>query len=396
RKAQEPPMNILHYTMTLDPMQGGVVAHVSDLARLVSDAGHEVTVAVPQHEPRPENLRGPDAPRVIGLGPLVARGKILSRSQLARFMHLAAEADAVHLHETWDPGAIQIARRLRRAGIPYAATPHGMLDDWCMSYHPIRKHVFLRLFARRFFAGAAATLFCAQGELDQASAHIDISKCHVVPAATDLTDFQQLPGPDIARDTIPGCEGDAPVVLFLSRIDHKKGLEVLVDAMPAIRDRHADARLVIAGAGEPSYVSSIEQRIADRGIGACTHLVGMIRGKAKVSLYQRAATLALPTQQENFGLVLTECMAAETPVITTKAVDIWPEIQACNGGDLVDRTPDAFATAVGDLIDAPDRAVQMGRSGREWVMRTLSSESLTRQFLSIYESVVRNARDTGR
>lgn len=382
-------MHILHYAMTLDPKMGGVVAHVSDLARIVHDAGHRVTIATPIDEPRPNNLKGPDAPAVYALGRLNVSGKLLSKDQLDEFMALGAEADLVHLHEAWDPAAMQIAKRCRRAGIPYAATPHGMLDDWCMSYHPVRKHAFLRLFGKRYFAGAAATLFCAQGELDQASAHIDTSKGHVVPAATDLTDFHELPGPGIARDTIPGCAGDAPVVLFLSRIDHKKGLEVLIDAMPAIRERHPDAQLVIAGAGEPDYVKSIERRIADRGIGPFAHLVGMVRGKAKVSLYQRAAVLALPTQQENFGLVLTECMAAETPVITTKAVDIWPEIEACNGGELVDRTPEAFARAVSTMIDEPARAAGMGRTGRAWVMDALSRKSLTAQFLAVYESIAR-------
>lgn len=371
---------------------GGVVAHVSDLARLIQDAGHSVTIATPHADPHPANLDGDAAPTLISLGSLVYRGKLLSRDQIKAFMSMANKSDMVHLHETWDPRAVQLASHLRKAGIPYAATPHGMLDEWCMAHHPGRKKAFLSLFGKRYFAGAAATLFCAQGELDQAGWHIDTSKGHVVPAATDLTDFQELPGPEIARTTVAGCAGEAPVVLFLSRIERKKGLEVLVDAMPLVLKKHPSAQLVVAGPGEPNYVDGIKQRINDHGIETNTHLIGLIRGAAKVSLYERASMLALPTQQENFGLVLTECLAAKTPIITTKAVDIWPELQACNGGCLIGRTPSAFADAICTLIEDPTRAQRMGESGRSWVMTALSSENLSKQFLGIYGSVVGSNR----
>lgn len=387
-------MNILHYTMTLDPKMGGVVAHVSDLARLVHDAGHQVTIATPHADPRPANLSTDDAPRIVGLGPRVLKDKLLSRSQLDRFMDLASKADAVHLHEAWDPAAMQIASRLRKRGIPYAATPHGMLDTWCMAHHPGRKKAFLSLLGKRYFAGAAATLFCAQGELEQATRFIDTSKGHVVPAATDLSDYQTLPGPELATANVPGCAGQSPVILFLSRIDHKKGLEFLIDAMPIIHKTHQDAQLVVAGAGDPQYIDAINARIREREIQSTTHLVGLIRGEEKVSLYQRATMLALPTYQENFGLVLTECLAAKTPVVTTKGVDIWPELESCGGGLLVKQSADAFAQALNTLIKDPGRCDRMGAAGREWVMEALSSQRLTEQFVSIYEQVVKSGPES--
>lgn len=365
-----------------------MVAHVSDLARLMTDAGQDVTILTPNPEPRPSNTKGDGAPAVVGVDRPSRRGVLFSSDQLDRVMALTEGADIIHLHGAWIPANIQIAARARRDGRRYIISPHGMLDHWCMSYHALRKKVFLSLWGRRFFEGAAGIFFCAQGELEQAATYIDNSAGRVVPAAMDLTPFTDLPGPEIAQQEITGASGDGPLVLFLSRIDHKKGLEVLLDAMGLVAGRRDPVPLVIAGTGEPGYVERLKAQAESRGIAGHVHFVGLVRGAAKVSLYQRASLLALATKQENFGLVLTEALAAGTPVITTRNVDIWPELEACNGGLIVDRTPAAFADAIESLLDDPERAHSMGQTGHEWVHRDLSREVLTARFLELYREAV--------
>lgn len=378
----------MHYLRSLDPALGGVVAHVSDLAKLMTDAGQDVTVITPNPEPRPSTLQGEGVPKVVGVERPKLRNALFTKRQLDHVMSLTEGADIIHLHGAWIPANIQIAARARRAKRRYIISPHGMLDDWCMSYHAARKHVFLSLAGRTFFERAVAIFFCAQGELEQAAHYIDNSAGRVVPAAMDLTPFTNLAGPAQARDEIAGASGDGPLVLFLSRVDHKKGLEVLLDAMSLIAKRRTPVPLVIAGTGEPRYVDKLKAQAAALGIADNVHFVGLVRGSAKVSLFERASLLALPTKQENFGLVLTEALAAGTPVITTKNVDIWPELEACNGGLIVDRTPEAFAAAIESLLDDPERAHNMGQTGHEWVHRDLSREVLSDRFLELYREAV--------
>lgn len=378
----------MHYLRSLDPALGGVVAHVSDLAKLMTDAGQDVTILTPNPDPRPSTLKGEGAPKVVGLDRPKLRGVLYSKKQLDHIMSLTDGADIIHLHGAWIPANIQIASRAHRMRRRYIISPHGMLDDWCMSYHAARKHIFLSLCGRAFFERAVAIFFCAQGELEQAAHYINNTAGRVVPAAMDLTPYTNLPGPEISREQIAGASGDGPLVLFLSRIDHKKGLEVLLDAMGLIAKRRDPVPLVIAGTGEPKYVEKLKAQAAGLGIAQHVHFVGLVRGEAKVSLYQRASLLALATKQENFGLVLTESLAAGTPVITTKNVDIWPELEACNGGLIVDRTPDAFADAIESLLDDPERAHAMGRTGHAWVHRDLSREVLSDRFLELYREAV--------
>lgn len=86
--------------------------------------------------------------------------------------------------------------------------------------------------------------------------------------------------------------------------------------------------------------------------------------------------------------MLTESLAAGTPVITTRGVDIWPEIEGCGGGLIVDRTPAAFADAIDRLLADP-RRVGMGEDGRRWVLQELSRERLTERFLSVYRDAAK-------
>ncbi|MDF1810405.1 MAG: glycosyltransferase [Phycisphaerales bacterium] len=378
-------IRITHYISTLDPSHGGVVAHVSDLAVLTQNAGANVTIASPYANPHPANLDYQGGPTIVDLGKPIDRARLLRRNQVQRVLELASKSDITHLHSVWTPANIQIAKALRRHKLPYVITPHGMLDDWCLSYHPIRKRVFLELFAKKIFAHSRGVLYCAAGEQKQSEKWTGGSPGHVVPAAMDIELYRDLPGPDLARQCIPGAQGETPIILFLSRINHKKGIEVLIDAAEILATRNREFKVIIAGTGTDAYTVQIKDRVQTKNLNDHIHFAGLVRGKEKISLYQRSNLLALPTKQENFGLVLTESLAARTPVITTRGVDIYPELETCNGGLIVDRTPEAFADAIEELLDDPERCSSMGDTGRTWVMQALAPDRLADQFMKIYE-----------
>jgi glycosyltransferase involved in cell wall biosynthesis len=110
----------------------------------------------------------------------------------------------------------------------------------------------------------------------------------------------------------------------------------------------------------------------------------MVVGDLKLSLYSMADIFALPTQQENFGLVYPEAMLCDTPVITTRGTDIWRELQ--NGGaTIVDRTPEAFADGIGTLLSDPKKLMEIGRRGREHILQWLDTDTIAAQYEQLYE-----------
>ena len=129
------------------------------------------------------------------------------------------------------------------------------------------------------------------------------------------------------------------------------------------------------------------RRMRRQGLENEVRFVGPVAGETKRSLFQRADVFALPTHQENFGIVFTESLACETPVITTRGVDIWPELEASGGASIVDRTPEAFADAIAEIVGTEGRSARMGASGRRWVMDYLDVSRITDRFLEVYGSV---------
>ena len=116
--------------------------------------------------------------------------------------------------------------------------------------------------------------------------------------------------------------------------------------------------------------------------------LGMVVGKAKVSLFESADVFILPTSQENFGFVLPEAMACRTPVITTKGVDIWPELDACGGAVIVKQDATEIADAATKVLADPEKAQQMGDAGREWVFATLDAAKVVSKFIELYQNVI--------
>ncbi len=113
----------------------------------------------------------------------------------------------------------------------------------------------------------------------------------------------------------------------------------------------------------------------------------MVRGIEKISLYQACDLFVLPTHQENFGLVLPEAMACGTPVITTRGVDIWPELES-GGATIVDGTPEAIARAIKDLLSDPEALAARGERARRFVCDWLNPTDLAARYEAMYRDAI--------
>jgi glycosyltransferase involved in cell wall biosynthesis len=236
--------------------------------------------------------------------------------------------------------------------------------------------------------GAARVHCTAEGELEQAAKWLPPGKGVVLPLIIDLSAFATLPGPELARARLAPLRGAGPTLLFLSRVHPKKGVEVLIRAAAELARRGRACRVVIAGPGEAAYVDQLRALAAACGLGETVAFAGMVRGAEKLSLYEAADVFVLPTSQENFGLVLLEALACRTPVVTTRGVDIWKELEQA-GAVIVDATPDAIAAGV-------ERALadgSLGERGRRWVSVEMDAGRLAGRYHAFYRQVVDEARD---
>jgi glycosyltransferase involved in cell wall biosynthesis len=374
-----------HYISPVRLSKGGPVRVVLDLGATLAARGHRVTLLTSDAADVPAGWNAADSrtPTVITLEEPGRFTKLLPRSALDRAARVLEECDVLHLHGAWEPPNLQFARLARRIKLPYVVTVHGMLDDWCMRQQSVKKRTFLSLFGRRLFEGAAAVQCTARAEAEQASKHLGKATTVVLPNLVDLSPFDTLPGPGLAHAAFPDSRTDLPKVLFLSRLHPKKGVELLIAAAALLRGRGRPLRVLVAGSGDPHYEQSLRDLVRRQKLEDVVKFLGLVRGAEKVSLYQAADVFVLPTSQENFGLVLAEAMACLTPVVTTKGVDIWREVQGA-GGVIVEPTPAALAAAITELLANQSRRREAGEIGRRWVYQTLGPDQLLQRYEDLY------------
>jgi glycosyltransferase involved in cell wall biosynthesis len=268
-----------------------------------------------------------------------------------------------------------------------------MLDDWSMSQRRLKKRAYLALLGRSLIGNATFVHCTAEGELAQVRKWLYGAEGIVAPLVLDLSPFLNLPGPDLAREEFQ-MDPAGNEILFLSRIHVKKGIERLLAAMQTLHERGINCKAVIAGAGDPVYIESLRRCAEQCGIADSIRFPGHVGGDLKISLYEAADLFALPTSQENVGFVLPESLACRTPVVTTKAVDIWPELERAGGAVIIENNPQALADALAQLLADKRGLAEMGDAARDWVLKTYSAETVLNQYVDMYRKAAQSAVST--
>jgi glycosyltransferase involved in cell wall biosynthesis len=136
------------------------------------------------------------------------------------------------------------------------------------------------------------------------------------------------------------------MVLYLGRLAEKKGLDRLVDAFKNVLGVRSDARLVIAGEGDPpSFRGTVERWVQAKGVSQSTTFTGLLSGANKLAALADADVFVLPSSSENFAVAMFEAMASRLPVVISSGVQLSGDIARCGAGVVADD-----AGEIGDAI----------------------------------------------
>jgi glycosyltransferase involved in cell wall biosynthesis len=160
---------------------------------------------------------------------------------------------------------------------------------------------------------------------------------------------------------------DPPKVLAVARLDHEKGLDLLIDAAPILHARHPRVRIVIAGDGEAR--ADLTARIARLGLSEQVTLRGWVAPGRIWGLLNTATVVAIPSRTEGFGLIALEAAAMARPVVAARVGGLVEAVDAGRSGVLVEPgSAAALADGIGFLLDHPDDARAMGACARARVV----------------------------
>jgi glycosyltransferase involved in cell wall biosynthesis len=263
---------------------------------------------------------------------------------------LIAQADIVHLHDVWDSMVRTAGALARRAGVPYIIQPNDSLNPWSLSQKAFKKRLALALTYRRLIEGSAAVIFGHSEEQRLVSQNgFRINPLLAGLGGVFREEVEPLPAGGRFFERVPQLRG-RPFVLFLSRLNPKKGLDFLAEGFAVAARAIPDLQLVVVGHDEGAR-EDFERRISNHGLVDRVHLVGPMHGQDKWEAYRDATCFCLPSRDEAFTVAIIEALAAGLPVVISENCH-FDEVREYEAGLIVpleaSRIGDAIARICGD------------------------------------------------
>lgn len=306
------------------------------------------------------------------------------------FWQRAKDYDVVHIHALFSflstaAGFIAMCR-----GVPYILRPLGTLAAYGVSQRrPWLKSLSMKLIEGTLLRRAAAVHFTSHAELEEAQRLNRQFQAVVIPLSA-------LSNPESAAEfALAPVNADRfgnRKILYLSRLDPKKNLEVLLRAFFKVRKLLPDARLVIAGNGNIRYVASLVQLCETLGLSQSVYWAGFVTGDAKAKLFADASLYVLPSFSENFGIAVAEALAAGLPCVVSTGVALAADIVEYSAGRAVNATPEALASAIVDLLQDHVGLQNASRNAVRLASDRFSLNAMRDRLIDLYNtSAKRNA-----
>jgi glycosyltransferase involved in cell wall biosynthesis len=296
--------------------------------------------------------------------------------------------DVVHIHALFSFTSVAAAWAARRAGVPYIIRPLGVLTHYGVQQRrPLLKRLSLALIEKPLLKGAAAVHFTSHAERLEAESLGVMMRSEVIPLAVR---------PAVAGDAsrclaTAGIPNDGFRLLYLSRIDPKKNLESLLEAVVLLHAFDKNVRLLVAGRGEPGYEDRLKAACNAKGIGGHVHWLGHVSGEMQRDALAAADLFVLPSYSENFGIAVVEALSAGIPCVLGKGVAISGEIEATGAGLAVEPLPSNVAAAIRLLLTSSDRRQQASLAAVKMAEREFSLTAMGERLAALYSRLHANA-----
>ena len=380
-------LKVLHVTPSFAPawLHGGPAVSVYELCRRLPGFGIEVRVLT-------TDANGPYKTLEIESGATVELHKGLkvqyckrrrwglfppnrffSPALIRQLPRQILWSDVVHITEVYAVpciAAVAMAAVLRK---PVVWSPRGSLQRWQGTSRKLSKKVWER----------AWKLVC-----DDVVLHVT-SKQELLESQERFSNMTPVLIPNGVE--VPQCLAPTPIeeklnLLYIGRLDPKKGIENLIEACRQLTQRteHLEWSLVVAGTGPPGYTNKLEELVRQNHLSQQVSFVGHVEGENKKRVLEEASLTVIPSFMENFAIVVAESLAHGTAVVASDATP-WSRVEEIGCGLWVDNSPESLASAI--IMASELDLVDMGQRGREWMKEEFSWDDRAKQLSEVYKAI---------
>jgi glycosyltransferase involved in cell wall biosynthesis len=368
---------------------GGPVTQLSTMCRALAARGHRVRV-VTTDVGTPSDLERDRWLKRDGYQVFYAKSSRLGRfppyynTGVREALEQAlGDADVLDLQSNFthlNHVARGVAARRR---VPFVVTPRDALSPVCLRYRSWEKQVFLRLWERSLLTDATAIHALHKTEKEEIARQAATGhKTWIISNACELAGRTHWPAGEAFRRTF-GIAPGAPLVLFMSRLHPRKGLDLLCRAFHTVNSRVPQAVLALAGSDEGG-LHDVRREASGLLASGAIRVVGPLAGELKLSALVAADVFTLTSRSEGIPNSVLEALSSGTPCVITEACHV-PEVRSRGAGRVTSLSPSEIAAALVELLQAPAALAQMGKNAAAYAAEAHRPERIAGELEALYE-----------
>jgi glycosyltransferase involved in cell wall biosynthesis len=294
--------------------------------------------------------------------------------------------ELVHIHALFSFSSTAAALIARLKRVPYVVRPLGTLNHYGLQQRrPVLKNLSLRFLEGPVLFHAAAVHFTSDAEQLEAESLGVPMNSFVLPLAIDFVNAHNR---NTLAERFPLLIGK-PYIVFMSRIDPKKNIEGLLQALKILKaTTQNETRCLIAGSGEDTYVEALKRMAIEYGVSEQLVWTGHLTGEEKGAALINASLFVLPSYSENFGIAAAEAMSAGLACVLSRGVALAEQAGKAEAAIVVDIDPQDIASAIGVLPEDDALRIRMGKQAKNYAERQYSAESMGQGLQKLYDGVV--------
>lgn len=275
------------------------------------------------------------------------------------------EYDVIHIHGLWHFAGL--APYLAGVTTAKCITIHGLLDRWALANGYWKKKLFGVLFQKRVLDNTELIQINNLDEQEDLKNFLGHTHPNVkiVPNGMNLSNFKELPPKGNFRKKYQ-LQHDKKLILFLSRINIKKGLDLLLPAFKEVLSTRNDCMLVLAGPDD-GYLAETQKFIETESLQENVKLVGMLVGDDKLAAFADADIFTLPSHSEGFSIATLEALVSGIPSLLSDRVGFGESIRETNAAHLVELNTQSIVEGLNKMLDDEKYCEYLANNGKALV-----------------------------
>ena len=390
----QPTLRVLHFLPVYAPawQYGGPVLSVSRLCEGLAAQGAAVRVistdaGLPewprQYLGRPMWRNGVE---IIRYPVDDQRGSIRSRALELAVHEAMAGVDLLHLSAVWQPLGLPVQRAALQRGLPILHSLRGALGPYSFRHGWWKKWPYFLLCERPLLQRASGLhVTSSQEERELRGLGLRAPR-YRLPNPLDLGELR--PDPELGRlwRLRHGLPGNVPLLLICGRQHHKKGLDLLADALPPLAG--LAWQLLLVGSDEDGSGARLAASLARCGLAGRLRCMPTLPASELAAVYNAADSLLMPSRHENFGNVVVEALACGCTVVVSDRTGVAADLirDAPPGfGVVLPRQPRLWQRWLEGWLASPSRA---GETAARWAAQHYGQHTLARRAIEIYRQIL--------